>query len=76
MHGEPFTDIGKSRHRQRNPIWREDIEQNSDCGEQGANENEKAPGVVTEAIRGTLEYVRDPYNFRTFAVLPPLSKRT
>ena len=33
------------------------------------------PDDVAEAIRGTLEYVRDPYNFRTFAVLPPLSKR-
>jgi hypothetical protein len=34
------------------------------------------PDDVAEAIRGTLEYVKDPYNFRTFAPLPPLSKKT
>jgi hypothetical protein len=33
------------------------------------------PDDVAEAIRGTLEYVKDPYNFRTFAPLPPLGRK-
>jgi len=33
------------------------------------------PDEVAEALRGTLEYVKDPYNFRTFAPLLPLGRK-